>query len=242
MTKTVLVTGGTRGLGLTTVRCLLQHGYSVVATGRHPSDALTELMMTDQSGRVSFASLELNDHSTLREFVQTLTKDHGDLYALVNNAAIGRDGVLATMHESEIVNMVNINVTGTILLTKYASRSMLLRGEGRIINIASIIGHTGFTGLAAYAATKGALLSMTKSLARELGRMKITVNSISPGFMETDMTSKIGEDKLEQIRRRSPSRKLADPSDVAETIAFLLSESAASITGTDIVVDAGSTA
>lgn len=242
MTKTVLVTGGTRGLGLTTVRCLLQHGYSVVATGRHPSDALTELMMTDQSTRVSFASLELNDHSTLREFVQTLTKDHGDLYALVNNAAIGRDGVLATMHESEIVNMVNINVTGTILLTKYASRSMLLRGEGRIINIASIIGHTGFTGLAAYAATKGALLSMTKSLARELGRMKITVNSISPGFMETDMTSKIGEDKLEQVRRRSPSRKLADPSDVAETIAFLLSESAASITGTDIVVDAGSTA
>lgn len=239
--KQVLVTGGTRGLGLVTARVLAEQGFQVIATGRGPSELLSQLI-ADYDGRVSFARLDLSDMSRIREFVTEITTRRGEIYGLVNNAALGHDGVLATMHQSQIQELINVNVTGTILLTKYVTRSMLLEREGRVVNVASIIGHTGFNGLSVYAATKGAMLAFTRSLARELGKANINVNSISPGFLETDMTASLGDDKLDTIRRRSPSRSLPRIGDVADTIAFLLSESAASITGTDIVVDAGNTA
>lgn len=241
--KTVLISGGTRGLGLAATRELARSGYRVVVTGRKMSECLRQFMESESAGsQVSFAPFDLADSAGIRSFVDGLVKSHGDIYGLVNNAAIGHEGILATMHDTEITELLNVNVLGSILMAKYVSRSMLIRREGRIINIASIIGHTGFTGLSVYAATKSAMLGFSKSLAREMGRAGITVNSVSPGFMETDMTSKISPEKLQSIRRRSPLGRLATVDDAAKTIAFLMSSSASSITGTDIVVDAGSTA
>ena len=225
--KNVLVTGGTRGLGLAITALLAEQGYHVIATGRRLSPQLEALINTArESGKVSFATLELAKTDELQGFVRAITKEHGALYGLVNNAALGCDGVLATMHESEIADVIRINLEAPIVLAKYACRSMLVRREGRVINISSIIASTGFNGLSVYGATKAGLLGFTKSLSRELGKIGITVNTVSPGYMETDMTSGIADDKLATIRRRSPSGKLATAEDVASTVAFLLSAAA----------------
>ncbi|TWU41287.1 3-oxoacyl-[acyl-carrier-protein] reductase FabG [Novipirellula aureliae] len=240
--RRVLVSGGTRGLGLAITRQLASDGYQVIATGRRLSQPLAELMERSVPGQVHFVEIDLANRIQIRETVRSLTRDGKHLYGLVNNAALGHAGVLGTMHESEISGLINVNLLGTILLTKHASRSMLLNRCGRIINIASIIGHTGFSGLSVYAATKSGLLGFTKSLARELGKAGITVNSVSPGYMQTDMTSTIDDDNLATIKRRSPLGRLASVEEVAASVAFLLGDSANSITGTDLVVDAGSTA
>lgn len=241
--KNVLISGGTRGLGLAMVRRLVSDGYHVIATGRCMSDPLQSLIDGPALiGRISFVALDLSESRQIHDVVRRTTDEHGHLFGLVNNAALGFDGILATMHDSQIEELLRVNVLGAILLAKYASRSMLLRREGRIVNIASIIGHTGFSGLSVYGATKSAMLGFSRSLARELGNAGITVNSVSPGYMHTDMTSSIEAEKLDTIMRRSPLKRLADVSEVADGVAFLLSEKARSITGTDLVVDAGSIA
>jgi 3-oxoacyl-[acyl-carrier protein] reductase len=171
-----------------------------------------------------------------------MTKNHGHIYGLINNAALGHDGVLATMHESSIRALLKINIEAPILLTKYVSRSMLLNRYGRILNISSIIGSTGFTGLSVYGATKSALTGFSKSLARELGPKDITVNTLAPGYMETNMTTGLSGEKLQKIKRRSCLGRLADVKDVANMVLYLLSDEAAGITGATFTIDAGSTA
>jgi 3-oxoacyl-[acyl-carrier protein] reductase len=241
--KNVLVTGGTRGLGLAITRQLAAQGYHVIATGRHLSDELEALTVGPlPAGRVSFAPLDLSAPETIHTFVRQTIKQHGRLYGLVNNAAIGRDGVLATMHESQIEELVRVNVLSAILLTKYACRSMLVQREGRIVLVASIVASRGFNGLSVYAATKAALVGFARSLARELGKAHITVNTVSPGYLETDMTRSINPDQLDSIRRRTALGRLATVDDVAHAVTHLLSPQAAAITGTDVVVDAGSSA
>ena len=182
--KTILVTGGTRGLGLAVTKRLATAGYRVIAAGRQCTPELEAVL---SSANVHFEPLDLAKHAEIHDFVKRVTATHGHLYGLVNNAAIGHDGVLATMHDSQIESLISVNLTGTILLTKYAIRSMLLRREGRVINVSSIIASTGFNGLSVYAATKAALNGFTRSLARELGKAGITVNSVAPGYMECDM-------------------------------------------------------
>jgi 3-oxoacyl-[acyl-carrier protein] reductase len=150
--------------------------------------------------------------------------------------------VLATMHERDIEEILRVNLQSPIVMAKYASRSMLLGGQGRIINVSSIIASTGFNGLAVYGASKAGMVGFTKSLSRELGKAGITVNCVAPGYMETEMTAGLVGDKLASIRRRSPSGKLAGVDDVARSVSFLLGEGGAMITGTTITVDAGSTA
>lgn len=243
MAKRILITGGTRGVGLAVAARLKLDGYDVIATGRKPTEALTQLIEAGEGpGTVQFRELELGKQESFQGFIAGLVKEGGPLYGLVNNAAIGLDGVLATMHDSQITELVNVNVLGTILLTKYAHRSMLARREGRIINISSIIAQTGFNGLSVYAASKSAMLGFTRSLARELGRVNITVNAIAPGYMATDMSAGLDDEKLGSIRRRSPLGRLAETQDVAAVTAFLLSATARNITGTCLTVDAGSTA
>lgn len=241
--KNVLVTGGTRGLGLAISEKLANEGFHVIASGRSMSRELEELISRPaRKGRVRFAALDLSQSSEIHGFISGITKQHGPLYGLINNAALAHDGVLATMHESQIEELVRVNLLGTMLVTKYACRSMLVQREGRVVNIASIVARTGFSGLSVYAATKSALIGFSKSLARELGKAGITINTVSPGFLETKMTQAIDGEKLETIRRRSPLGRLASVSEVAATVAFLLSDDAATFTGTDITVDAGSTA
>jgi len=237
----VLVTGATRGLGLAITTRLAADGYRVVGTSRNASDAL-DALCASHPGRVFFLPQNIGDTARLHAFVRQVTTMHGPIYGLINNAALGYDGVLATMHESQIGEMLRVNVEAPILLAKYCSRSMLLQRNGRIINVSSIIASTGFSGLSVYGASKSALSGLTRSLSRELGKAGITVNTLAPGYMATEMTIGLQGEKLESIRRRSPLGRLATVEDAASAVAFLLSPEAASITGTTLTVDAGSTA
>ena len=239
--KLVIVTGSSKGLGLAVCRRLLSDGYKVLGISRSTTDEYRALKQAYPNTLFS----ELYDFSNTKDIqnlVRKITKTQGSIYGLVNNAALGHDGVLGTMHESQISELVKVNIEAPILLTKYVSRSMLMKLEGRIINISSIIATTGFNGLSVYGATKAALSGFTKSLSRELGKAKITVNTIAPGYMKTAMTSGLEGEKLESIKRRSPLGHLATVEDVASAIAYLLSEEAKNITGTTLTVDAGSTA
>ncbi len=239
--KVVVVTGGTRGLGLAIVRRLLEEDYRLVAVGRNCSGELSSLVQ-ENPGRVSFEAYDFAETAGIHEFALHLGRQYGRIYGLVNNAALGHDGILATMHEQEISALLKVNVEAPILLTKYLLRPMLINRGGRVINISSIMAGTGFSGLAVYGATKAALGGFTRSLAREVGRAGITVNTVAPGYMQTDMTGSLQGGKLEAIKRRSPLGKLAGVRDVAEGVAYLMGESAAMVTGTTLTIDAGSTA
>jgi 3-oxoacyl-[acyl-carrier protein] reductase len=174
--------------------------------------------------------------------VQSIRKSHGPIYGLVNNAALGTDGVLAIMHNSDIEQLVRVNTVSPIVLTKYAVRAMLSEGGGRIVNVASIIGFTGYSGLSVYGATKASIIGFTRSLAREVGRLGVNVNAVAPGFIETDMTQNLGAEQRKKVARRSALQRLADIDDVANAVEFLLGDKAKNITGTVLTVDAGSTA
>lgn len=239
--RTVLVTGGSRGLGLAIARHLVDDGFRVIAASRSCPDGLREAMDASE-GRLVHEPLDLGDLAGIHGFAQGIGERHGRLYGLVNNAALGHDGVLATMHESQIGELLRVNVEAPILLTKYLLRPMLMNRAGRVVNISSIIASTGFNGLSVYAATKAALVGFTRSLAREVGRAGVTVNAVAPGYMETDMTSALQGEKLASIVRRSPMGRLPSVDDVAPAVAYLMSDAAARTTGTVITVDAGSTA
>jgi 3-oxoacyl-[acyl-carrier protein] reductase len=241
--RNVIVTGGSRGLGLATGRTLRAAGYCVIAVARKESDQLRSAMQErDAGGALHFRAFDLTDTAGIPDLVKQIRKEHGPVYGLVNNAGIGTGGLLATMHDSQIEGLVRLNTVSPILLTKYVVRSMMSDGPGRIVNIASIVAATGFSGLAVYAATKASLVGFTRSLAREVGRLGITVNAVAPGFVDTDMTEGLEGLQHERIVRRSALRRLAEASDVANAVEFLLGDKAGNITGTTLTVDAGSTA
>ncbi len=239
--KLVIVTGASKGLGLAICKRLLTDGYKVVGISRSQTSEFEALQSQNSETLFSVKYDFANTHD-IQNLVRKITKEHGNIYGLINNAALGHDGVLGTMHESQIRELISVNVEAPILLTKYASRSMLMKLQGRVINIGSIIATTGFNGLSVYGATKASLSGFTRSLARELGKAKITVNTVAPGYMKTAMTEGLEGEKLESIKRRSPLGQLATVEDVAGTVSYLLSNDAKNITGTTITVDAGSTA
>lgn len=238
--NTVMVTGGTRGLGLAISKRLVTSGYRVIVVGRHCSVDCEAWLETTENAQ--FEAYDLSDTAGIHGFSQHISKKYGRLYGLVNNAALGLDGVLSTMHESDISKVLRVNIEAPILLTKYLLRPMLINRKGRVINISSIIGSTGFKGLAVYGATKAAMNGFTKSLSREVGKAGITVNSVAPGYMATDMTEGLEGEKLESIKRRSPMGQLAHVDDVASMVNYLMSDEAKMITGAIMTVDAGSTA
>ena len=240
--KTIVVTGGTRGLGLSICEHLLGADYRVIACGRKMSSGLNDLI-AQYPAQCFFEQLDLSQIDSIQGNVKSILGRHKgeQIFALVNNAAVGHDGVLATMHDSQILDLININITGTILATKYVLRTMLKHGEGRIINISSIIASTGYSGLSVYAASKSALEGFTKSLAREVGKIGINVNAVAPGYMQTDMTSKLDAQSLEKIIRRSPMKKLPATSDVANAVVYLIKPTGDMITGITFTIDAGNT-
>lgn len=237
----VLVTGSSKGLGFSICNTLLENNYKVIGISRTKSDKFIELM-NKYPDKLFFKEYDFNDIANIKHLVKDIKKEFGSIYGLVNNAAIGVDGVLGTMHETDISESIRVNIEAPIVLTKYVSRAMLVKQRGRIVNISSIIASTGFNGLSVYGATKAALGGFTKSLCREIGKANITVNTISPGYMQTDMTSSLQGDKLESIKRRSPLGQLAQVDDVASMVNYVLSPEAKNITGADFTIDAGSTA
>lgn len=239
--RNILVTGGSRGVGLAVAARLVKDGWRVIALARKSTDAL-EAAIKAADGALVFKSFDLGLLDEIPDLVRDLKKDFGPLYGLVNNAALGTDGLLSNMHLKQIEEAVKINTLSPIVLTKHAVRGMMTAGEGRIVNMSSIIGSTGYSGLSVYGATKASMLGFTRSLAREVGRFNITVNAVAPGFMDTDMTQSLNEGHRAQIARRSALQRLVDVDDVANTVAFLMSDAARNITGTVMTVDAGNTA
>jgi len=243
--RRVIVTGGSRGLGLGVVRRLICEGYGAIAIARHTSDQLgsaIEQAERTRPGSLHFEPFDLGDVQELPNLVRKLRQDFGPIYGLVNNAALGTDGALAMMHNSQIERLIRINTLSPIVLTKYVVRNMLADGGGRVVNVASIVGFTGYGGLSVYSATKAALIGFTKSLAREVGRRGVTVNAVAPGFMETDMTGRMDDERRERVVRRTALRRFPQVGEVADAIEFLLGSKSQSITGTVLTVDAGSTA
>lgn len=243
--RNVLVTGGSRGLGLGIARKLAFSGYRVIALGRSESSEFTaacEETAAAHPGALHFRAFDLADLEKIPDLVSRLRKEHGPIYGLVNNAAISFEGVLAMMPTAQIDQLIRVNVLSPIVLTKHVVRGMLSDGGGRIVNIASIIAFTGYSGLAVYGASKSALIGFTRSLAREVGRAGVNVNAVAPGFMDTQLTRSLDEEQRERIVRRSALRRLASVEDVASAVEFLMGEGAKSVTGTVITVDAGSTA
>ncbi|HUK61271.1 MAG TPA: SDR family oxidoreductase [Stellaceae bacterium] len=235
----VIVTGGSRGLGLAMAKKLAAAGHRVIAVARHES---APLKAAAAGGKIAFRAFDLADIAGIAALVKGIRKEFGPIFGLVNNAAIGPSGLLATMREVEIERVVRLNTLSPLVMTRHVVRAMLAAGSGgRIVNIASITAATGFSGLAAYSATKASLIGMTRALAREVGTAGITVNAVAPGFIDTDMTESLSPEDRERIVRRSALRRLADADDVAGAVAFLLSDDAKSITGIVLTVDAGST-
>ena len=244
--RTVLVTGASRGLGLGIARALTTAGYDVIAVARGKSKAVSDAVAAEKRakrhGALHFVPFDLGRIDAIPALVKNLRKEFGPLFGLVNNAAVGHDGALAMMHNSQIEELIRLNTLSPVVLTKYVVRSMLSERAGRIVNVASIIGFTGYSGLSVYAATKASMLGFTRSLAREVGRLGITVNAVAPGFVETAMTHGLVGEPRAQVVRRSALRRLAEVDDVANAVEYLLSDKARNVTGTVLTVDAGATA
>src|SRR5258708_27048201 len=241
--RNVVVTGGSRGLGLAIALRLAAAGCGVVAIARKMSDQLSGAMReSGRAGSLDFVAFDLGDTEGIPKLARMLRKQFGPVYGLVNNAALGTDGLLANMKNSQIEELVRVNTLAPVMLSKYVVRAMMADGGGRIVNVTSIIGFTGYSGLSVYGATKASMIAVTRSLAREVGRLGINVNAVAPGFLETEMTQGMEDDQRKQVARRSALRRLADVDDVADAVEFLLGPKAKSITGTVLTVDAGSTA
>ena len=241
----VIVTGGSRGIGLAIADRLARDGFRVVAVARGDSEAraASAARLAQQGlGSLEFRPLDLNDVAMIPTFVRELRRQYGPIYGLVNNAGLGTEGLLATMPDAEIQTLIKLNTLSPILLSKYVVRGMMAQGRGRVINVCSIVASSGFNGLSVYAATKASLIGFTKSLAREVGKLGITVNAIAPGFVDTDMTRGLDGPDRKRVIARSPLHRLAEPEDIAAMSAFLIGEGGRNITGAVMTIDAGSTA
>ena len=243
--RSVIVTGGSRGIGLAIAKKLTGEGYRVIAIARKETDELASAMRQacrTNPGSFQFVAFDLQQIAGISTLVRRLRKDFGSIYGLVNNAGASFDGMLSLMKDSHIEELVRVNMLSPIILTKYVVRHMMADGGGRVVNISSIVGFTGFSGLAVYGATKAALLGFTRSLAREVGRTGVNVNSVAPGYLATEMTRSLTDEQRERIVRRSALKRFTEVDDVAAAVEFLLSDKARNITGTVLTVDAGSTA
>lgn len=241
----IVVTGGSRGIGLAIAKRLARAGHQVIAVARHAGetiDSATAEARDGGSGSLRFHPADLSDVAALPVLARTLRREFGPLGALVNNAGTGSAGLLATTSDGEIERMIGLNVLSPVILTKHVVRGMMADGAGRIVNVSSIVGFSGFKGMAAYAASKAAMLGFTRALARELGPLGITVNAVAPGFVDTDLTRGMDEGQRLQVIRRSALRRLAEPDDIASAVEYLLGDGARNVTGTVLTVDAGATA
>ncbi len=243
--RNVIVSGASRGLGLGIATALCDQGYQVIAIARSATEGLQAAIAAAQGagrGALHFRAFDLLKTHEIPALVSGLRKDFGAPYALVNNAGLGTAGVLAMMHEEQIEGLIRLNTLSPILLTKSVVRAMMSEKAGRIVNISSVVAFTGYPGLSVYSATKASLIGFTRSLAREVGPLGITVNAVAPGFVDTEMTAEMHGGQREQIKRRSALKRMAEVSDIAAAVAYLLSDGARNVTGTTLTVDAGNTA
>ncbi|HVU93499.1 MAG TPA: 3-oxoacyl-ACP reductase FabG [Jatrophihabitans sp.] len=243
MTRVVIVTGGSRGLGAGIVQSYLDSGDAVATCARSRTSEIDKWADDPATvDRFLFREVDLSNREQCSAFVKDVVDRWGQVDVLVNNAGVARDGVLALASDDDVDTVVDLNLKGTLQMTKLVSRRMLARGRGSIVNISSIVGISGYRGLAVYSATKAAMDGMTRALARELGGRGITVNSVAPGYLRTEMSHGLDEAQLQQIVRRTPAGRLGEPADIARVVQFLTAPENDYLTGQVVVVDGGLTA
>ncbi len=237
--KRVLVTGGSRGLGLAICQRMLREGWEVITTSRRPTPEI-EALVREHPGRCEYLLADVakaEDRDRLCAAARVLD----GLDGFVANAAIGTEGLLTLMPEPSVRECVEVNLLSTILLTRQVVKGMLSRG-GSLVFVSSVAARTGFSGLSVYAATKGALASFSRALAREYGERGVRANCILPGFLETDMSATLSAEQQERVRRRTALRRLGRVEDVVGAVRFLLSDEAQYVTGSEWTIDGGLTA
>ncbi len=239
--KVALVTGASRGLGRAIAHKLSSMGAkTAVNYFSNDIEAAKVIEMINQDGGEALAvKADVSDGEAVKAMVRRVTEKWGKIDILVNNAGITRDGLLARLSDEAWDAVINVNLRGAFLCTKYVLRSMMNQPWGRIINITSLAGISGNLGQANYSASKGGLIAFTKATAREVGSRNITVNAIAPGFFVTDMTDKLPSEAKEMILSRIPLKRYGQPQELAELAAFLASEKSGYITAQVICIDGG---
>lgn len=238
--RTVVITGGSRGLGAGIVQSFLDSGDRVASCSRSSTDQVKQ-WESEHPDRFLFVEADIADREQSTAFAKTVIEKFGSIDVLVNNAGVARDGILALFSDEDSDTVIDLNLKATIHLSRQVVRNMLAHDGGRIINISSITGLTGYRGLTVYGATKAALDGFTRGLAREVGSRKITVNSIASGYLKTEMSHGLDDGQLNQIVRRTPAGRLGEPDDIARAVQFLADERNDWLTGQVIVIDGGLT-
>ena len=234
--KNILITGATGGIGNELIKKFFSLGANIVATGTK-SEKLDIIKKKYTS--IKILKFNISEHSRIEEFIDNIVLEVGGLDILINNAGINADNLSIRMKDEEWKKVIDINLTSTFLLCKYSIKKMLKNKFGRIVNITSIVGHTGNIGQSNYAASKAGIIGMSKSLAIEYAKKNITVNCVSPGFIISDMTMSIAEKAKIYLTSRIPMGKFGTGEDVSNSVAFLSSDQASYITGETIHVNGG---
>ena len=234
--KKILITGATGGIGKALVKKFLSLEGNILATGTklEKLDALKK-----EFPQINILKFDISEHSKIEEFIENVSSQLTGLDVLINNAGINMDNLSLRMKDEEWKKVIDINLGSTFFLCKYAIKKMLKNKYGRIVNITSIVGHTGNLGQSNYSASKAAIIGMSKSLAIEYAKKNITINCVSPGFIQSNMTDKIVESIKAMLTSRIPMSKLGTGEDVSNTVAFLSSDAASYITGETIHVNGG---
>ena len=238
--KIALVTGANRGIGNEILKSLVKNDFTVIGTSRTPEGvAIIENSLADQNGVGCGFVFDVTDKNKLSDLNLSIKDKYGNVSILVNNAGITMDNLLIRMNDDEWDNVINTNLTSVYRITREFIKDMMKDRFGRVINIGSVVGVSGNAGQTNYSATKSGLLGFTKSLAKEVASRNITVNTVSPGFIDTDMTSKLKENQKEALIKSIPLGRMGSPKELASVVSFLASDSSSYITGENINVNGG---
>tara|TARA_Y100000022_G_scaffold87384_1_gene75265 strand:+ start:1104 stop:1838 length:735 start_codon:yes stop_codon:yes gene_type:complete len=236
--KVILVTGANRGIGLNILQRLDLDGYTVIGTSRSDDGAnLISQQIKNSDGKG--LKMDVTDQESINLAMNRIQESYGTVYGLVNNAGITEDNLLMRMSDEQWLSVIETNLTSLYRVTKSLVKDMMKARQGRIINVGSIVGVMGNAGQSNYSASKSGLLGFTKSLARELSSRNINVNSISPGFIDTDMTKALSDEQIDNLTKNIPLGRIAESSEVSSVVSFLLSEDSSYITGENINVNGG---
>lgn len=239
--KTAVVTGASRGIGRAIAVRLAKLGANVVVNYRTSEDAVRKVVKEIEALGVKVLAIQadISSYNDVENMMKKCIKEFGSIDILVNNAGITKDGLLMRMKEEDFDNVIDINLKGAFNCTKHVSAIMLKQRSGRVINISSVTGLTGNAGQVNYSAAKAGIIGMTKSVAREFASRGVTCNAVAPGYIQTDMTDILPAKGMDSIMNTIPLKRLGNPEDVANVVAFLASEEASYITGQVISVDGG---